>query len=143
MKLALVAGLSALALFVGTLPHAVGAMFSLPTLTFPTQDILTIPCQASIETMKQSAKKIGKEKVMDMYNNKNEWLALYTLWNRESRWDYTAQNPKSSAFGIPQVLNMPIDTPMIEQINLGLKYIEHRYGSPIKALAFHNIHGWY
>jgi hypothetical protein len=35
------------------------------------------------------------------------------------------------------------DTPMVEQIDLGLKYIKHRYGTPSKALAFHNANGWY
>jgi hypothetical protein len=41
------------------------------------------------------------------------------------------------------MLKMPEDNPMLKQIELGLKYIEHRYGSPSKALAFHNRNGWY
>lgn len=138
MKLALIAGLSAIALFVGTLPHIVGAMFSPPI-----REIFLSSCPAPIKTMKQSAKEIGKIKVMAIYHNKYEWLALFTLWNKESKWDYTAKNKKSSAFGIPQMIDMPTNTPMIRQIELGLKYIQHRYGTPTKALAFHNANGWY
>lgn len=138
MKLALIAGLSAVALFVGTLPHIVGAMFSPPI-----REVFLLPCPAPMKTMKQSAKEIGKNKVMAMYHNKYEWLALFLLWNKESKWDYTAKNKRSSAFGIPQMIDMPTDTPMIRQIELGLKYIQHRYGTPTKALAFHNANGWY
>ena len=33
-----------------------------------------------------------------------EWVCLYKLWRAESRFDSEADNPKSSAFGIPQIL---------------------------------------
>jgi len=72
-----------------------------------------------------------------------EWKALDELWYIESRWDYTADNPRSTAYGIPQLLKMDPKTPLIKQIDLGLKYIKHRYGTPTKALKFHNRHGWY
>jgi hypothetical protein len=93
--------------------------------------------------MKRIAKRIAENKVMTTYKSKYEWNALFTLWDRESRWDYTADNPRSTAYGIPQMLNMDEDTPMMRQIDLGLKYIQHRYGTPSKALAFHNRNGWY
>ena len=64
------------------------------------------------------------------------------LWGKESAWNYRADNPNSTAYGIPQILNMTTNNPWI-QINLGLKYIRHRYDQPCKALAFHNNHGWY
>jgi len=41
------------------------------------------------------------------------------------------------------MLNMPENTSVTNQITLGLNYIKHRYGTPTKALAFHNRHGWY
>jgi hypothetical protein len=93
--------------------------------------------------MKKTAKRIGRAKVMAIYKSNYEWKSLYTLWNRESRWDYTADNPTSTAYGIPQMLNMSEKTPIDRQIDLGLKYIKSRYGSPSKALAFHNRNGWY
>jgi hypothetical protein len=97
----------------------------------------------TISEMKKMAKWIAKGKVLEQYRSNHEWQSLFTLWNRESRWDYTANNPRSSAYGIPQMLKMPEDTPMVKQIDLGLKYIKHRYGSPSRALAFHNQNGWY
>ena len=93
--------------------------------------------------MKQMAKAIGEKRVKALYRSQAEWLALHELWDRESKWDYTADNPHSSAYGIPQLLNMAKDTTIVEQINLGLKYIAHRYERPTLALAFHNRNGWY
>jgi hypothetical protein len=133
----------AVVVFVGTLPHTVGAMFSPKSINEMVHMSALHPCEMSIGYMKKAAKRIGREKVMAIYESKYEWKSLYTLWSRESRWDYTANNPTSSAYGIPQMLNMSEDTPMVRQIDLGLKYIEARYGSPSKALAFHNRNGWY
>jgi hypothetical protein len=128
--------------FVGTLPHAVGAMFHRQMDTAK-----VTPCKdighKSISEMKKLAKKIGRQEAMARYKSTHEWKSLFTLWDRESRWDYTADNPRSSAFGIPQLLKMDEKTPMPRQIELGLKYIEHRYDTPSKALAFHNRNGWY
>jgi hypothetical protein len=133
----------AVVVFVGTLPHTVGAMFSPKSINEMVHMSALHPCETSIGYMKKAAKRIGRVKVMAIYESKYEWKSLYTLWSRESRWDYTANNPTSSAYGIPQMLNMSEDTPMVRQIDLGLKYIEARYGSPSKALAFHNRNGWY
>jgi hypothetical protein len=99
-------------------------------------------CKTSSQYMKKLAKKLGRQEVLSRYGD-GEWKPLLTLWNKESRWDYKAKNRHSTAFGIPQMLNMPKDTPMVKQIDLGLKYIKHRYGTPSKALAFHNRHGYY
>lgn len=138
MKLSTKAWIMGMVVFVGTMPHSVANAF------MPTQMVkIAKPCHAPISYMKVSAKRLGKTKVMQMYGSKKEWKALLTLWTKESRWDYTAKNPKSSAFGIPQILRMPHNTPMVRQIDLGLKYIESRYGTPTRALAFHNRNGWY
>ena len=142
MKLTTYAWIMAAVVFVGTLPHAVGAMFlekQIQIVEKCTKPIVLV----SISEMKKMAKQIARGKVLATYKSNYEWKALFTLWNKESRWDYTADNPRSSAYGIPQMLNMPEDTPMLKQIDLGLKYIKHRYGSPSKALAFHNQNGWY
>jgi hypothetical protein len=73
----------------------------------------------------------------------SEYKALLKLWGKESAWDHTADNPKSSAFGIPQILGMKPSTPAPEQIARGLAYIEHRYGKPSVAWAHWRKHGWY
>ena len=71
-----------------------------------------------------------------------QYRCLELLWNKESRWDPRANNPKSSAYGIPQLLKLKAKDPYI-QIDLGLKYIKHRYATPCKALAYHKKTGHY
>ena len=74
--------------------------------------------------------------------NSKEYRCLELLWNRESKWDPRADNPKSSAYGIPQLLKMKELDPY-KQIDLGLKYISHRHITPCKALAYHTKTGHY
>lgn len=71
-----------------------------------------------------------------------EYRCLELLWNRESRWDPRADNPKSSAFGIPQMLRLKVLDPY-RQIDIGLKYIKHKHKTPCKALAYHKAKGHY
>jgi len=84
----------------------------------------------TISQSKKLAKKYAFMKVKQVGWNDREWKALLTLWTKESRWDYTADNPKSSAYGIPQM-------------HLGLKYIKKRYKTPTLALHHHDRKGWY
>ena len=74
--------------------------------------------------------------------NAKQYRCLEVLWNRESRWDPRADNPKSSAYGIPQLLNMRELDPF-KQIDLGIKYITHRHKTPCKALDYHSKRGHY
>lgn len=80
----------------------------------------------------------------------DEWNALYQLWQRESGWSPTADNPTSSAFGIPQAMTSVHDVggrymagDPRAQIKWGLNYISGRYGNPLQALAHSNETGWY
>ena len=79
----------------------------------------------------------------EQWDTKSEFRALSKLWGKESAWDHTADNPKSSAYGIPQLLKLKPETPAPEQIARGLAYIEHRYGKPSVAWAHWRKHGWY
>lgn len=73
----------------------------------------------------------------------NQFACLVELWNHESGWNYTADNPTSDAYGIPQALpgeKMASEgadwaTNPQTQIRWGLKYIKDRpdYGSPCAA----------
>lgn len=127
-------------LMIATTPHAVGA--SLPA-SVKVKDMACLSPALSLWQSKVMAKAEGKKQAMAEWNSKYEWHSLYTLWMQESKWDYTADNKDSTAFGIPQILDMPTDTSIIEQIQLGIKYIKSRYGTPSRALAFHNVNGWY
>jgi hypothetical protein len=129
--------------FVGTLPHTVGAIFIQEKIIKIEREILYRCSSPTMSEMKRAAREVAKIKVSVMYNSKRQWVALEELWDRESRWDYTADNPKSTAYGIPQLLKMDPRTPMVKQIDLGLKYIKHRYKTPVKALEFHDKNGWY
>ena len=70
-----------------------------------------------------------------------QYRCLVLLWHKESRWSATADNPKSSAYGIPQLLKMTERDPY-KQILLGLKYIKARHKTPCLALEHHKK-GWY
>ena len=74
--------------------------------------------------------------------NSRQYLCLEKLWTRESQWNPRADNKRSSAYGIPQLLKLKTKDPYL-QIDAGLKYIAHRHGTPCKALAFHKKHGYY
>ena len=73
--------------------------------------------------------------------NDKQYRCLVELWHKESRWSPIADNPKSTAYGIPQLLKMTERNPY-KQIELGLKYIKHRHKTPCLALAHHKK-GWY
>ena len=71
-----------------------------------------------------------------------QYLCLDALWTKESQWNPRANNKRSSAYGIPQLLKLKTTDPY-KQIDAGLKYIVHRYGTPCKALAHHLKIGHY
>jgi hypothetical protein len=73
----------------------------------------------------------------------NQWSCLDELVWRESKWKIDADNPKSSAFGLFQMLKTPEDTEIEEQTKRGLRYIEHRYKEPCSALRHHDRRNWY
>jgi hypothetical protein len=76
------------------------------------------------------------------YSNKNI-DCLLTLWTRESRFDHLADNKRSTAYGIAQLLRERSSQPSI-QILHGIRYLNHRYeGNACRAIAFHNRRGWY
>ena len=79
---------------------------------------------------------------MQLNYNFKEFYCVSDLWYKESRWQPTAKNSKSSAYGIPQLLNLKSKDPFI-QIDKGLDYIKNRYTTPCNALAFHKKRGWY
>ena len=60
------------------------------------------------------------------------------LWMKESRWSFKANNKKSTAFGIPQILGLKTKDPY-RQIERGLEYVRYRYGTPCKAWKFWKV----
>ena len=100
--------------------------------------IQSVPAKADINAI--DAYKIYAHIKIGSYK---EFVCIEKLWTKESNWRSKAKNKHSSAYGIPQLLNMKETNPY-KQIDLGLKYIDKRYkGSPCKALAHHKKKGWY
>jgi hypothetical protein len=81
----------------------------------------------------------------------SQWSCLDSLWMRESRWDPTARNTSSGAFGIPQALpgskmasaGADWATNPATQIAWGFGYIRDRYGTPCGAWSHSEAVGWY
>ena len=83
--------------------------------------------------------------------SESEFTCLDELWIGESNWRWDADNPTSSAYGIPQAL--PAEkmatagpdwlTNPATQIEWGLGYIRDVYGTPCAANAFKNANNWY
>ena len=91
-----------------------------------------------------SNKEIEKYKLYShiKLTNHKQYLCLEKLWHLESRWNPRADNKRSTAYGIPQLLKLKTNDPY-KQIDAGLIYISKRYSNPCKALAFHLKHGYY
>jgi hypothetical protein len=81
----------------------------------------------------------------------DQFGCLDSLWTRESGWRWNADNPSSSAYGIPQALpgskmssaGSDWATNPVTQITWGLGYIQDRYGSPCSAWAHSEARNWY
>lgn len=79
------------------------------------------------------------------------WPYWLDLGNRESGWRWNADNPSSSAYGIPQALpGSKMSSHGADwAYNAGTQldwmgdYMASVYGSPYKAIQFHNAHNWY
>lgn len=99
----------------------------------------------SIAWDKRLSKSYAKALMKQLYPqwDRSEFKSLGKLWGKESAWNPEAKNPDSSAFGIPQLLNLHPSTPAPLQIERGLAYIEHRYKKPSVAWAHWRNHKWY
>jgi len=81
----------------------------------------------------------------------SQFECLNKLWERESNWRHTADNPKSSAYGIPQALpgskmaseGSDWETNPKTQIRWGLRYIDSRYSNPCNAWQHFTKKNWY
>lgn len=81
----------------------------------------------------------------------DQFGCLDALWTKESGWDPYADNPTSSAYGIPQALpgekmataGADWATNPATQIRWGLGYIRAVYGTPCGAWAQSQAVNWY
>ena len=104
------------------------------------------------EDLSQADPKALARALMPQYGiSSSEFDCLDNLWSSESGWDVHADNPTSSAYGIPQALpgsKMASAGPNWEdnpetQIRWGLGYVKARYGTACEAWFYKQGAGWY
>ena len=94
---------------------------------------------------------IAKALLTEFGFDQDEFECLDPLYDGESHWRVNADNPNSSAYGIPQALpgskmssaGADWATNPVTQIRWGLGYIQDRYGTPCGAWSFKQGHGYY
>lgn len=95
---------------------------------------------------------IARQMMLSQYNWGAAEFACYDrIITQESNWLWYADNPTSSAYGIPQALpgskmasaGADWRTNPATQIKWGLGYVKDRYGTPCAAWSFKQGHGWY
>ena len=106
---------------------------------------------AERKKLEGTPKEIAKNLLADHGWGESQFSCLDSLWTKESRWKVNADNPSSSAYGIPQALpgnrmaayGSDWRTNPVVQIKWGLDYIENTYGSPCSAWSHSQAKGWY
>jgi hypothetical protein len=99
----------------------------------------------------KAAQEYARKRLVAKGLGDNEFQCLVDLWDRESKWNVSAANGDSGAFGIPQALpgkKMSVfgddwKTNFATQIKWGLSYIKGRYETPCKAWSHSEQTGWY
>jgi len=94
---------------------------------------------------------IGRAMLAQFGWGMDQWSPLDALWNKESGWRTNAQNPNSSAYGIPQSLpgskmasaGADWRTNPATQERWGMGYIAGRYHTPAGAWAHSQAFNWY
>jgi hypothetical protein len=92
---------------------------------------------------------IGRALLPEYGFSADQFPCLDALYISESDWRVDADNPTSSAYGIPQALTSLHELPpgyMTDaevQIRWGLEYIQDSYGSPCSAWEFKQSNNWY
>jgi flagellar biosynthesis GTPase FlhF len=111
--------------------------------------------RASRDAARKELEGTPKEIAFNLLDNhgwsESQFSCLDKLWTKESRWKVNADNPTSSAYGIPQALpgrrmaayGSDWRTNPVTQIKWGLDYIEDAHGSPCEAWAHSKAKNWY
>ena len=119
------------------------------------QEVTTAPVDEVVVTGTQERPKdprsIGQAMAAARGWTGSQWTCLEKLWTKESNWNPTADNPTSSAYGIPQSLpgskmaskGADWATNPATQIAWGLDYIAGSYGSPCGAWSHSQATNWY
>ena len=107
--------------------------------------------QAAAITPSGSPEQVAERMLSQFGWSSSQFSCLQPLWEHESGWSMTAENPSSGAYGIPQALpaaqmasaGADWQANAATQIRWGLTYIQGRYGSPCGAWAHEEADNWY
>jgi hypothetical protein len=107
--------------------------------------------KAAVTTPSGSPEQIAERMLSQFGWSSSQFSCLQPLWEHESGWSVTAENPTSGAYGIPQSLpaaqmasaGADWQNSAPTQIRWGLTYIQGRYGSPCGAWAHEESDNWY
>jgi hypothetical protein len=107
--------------------------------------------QAAVTAPSGSPEQIAERMLGQFGWSSGQFSCLQPLWEHESGWNMTAENPTSGAYGIPQALpasqmssaGADWQTDAATQIRWGLTYIQDRYGSPCGAWSHEQEVNWY
>ena len=99
----------------------------------------------------QDPRTIARAMLPDFGFGSDQFSCLDSLYVSESDWNVHADNPSSSAYGIPQALpgskmataGSDWENNAATQIRWGLGYIKSSYGTPCSAWSFKQGHNWY
>ena len=105
----------------------------------------------AVTTPSGSPQQIAERMLGQFGWSSSQFSCLQPLWEHESGWSVTAENPTSGAYGIPQSLpgaqmasaGADWHSNAATQIRWGLTYIQGRYGSPCGAWAHEESDNWY
>jgi hypothetical protein len=109
------------------------------------------PAQQTSTAASGSPEQIAKAMLRSFGWSSSQFSCLYPLWEHESGWSVTAENPGTGAYGIPQAVpgakmasaGPDWQTSAATQIRWGLEYIKGMYGSPCGAWDHEQATGWY
>jgi hypothetical protein len=107
--------------------------------------------RAAVAPQSGSPEQVAEQMLSQFGWSSSQFSCLQPLWEHESGWNLTAENPTSGAYGIPQSLpgsqmssaGADWQTDAATQVRWGLTYIHGRYGSPCGAWSHEISVGWY
>jgi len=133
----------------GMLVTAIGFVLMMPSKPKVEVESYVSPLR-SLDTAGVTIEEHTPESYAQSLVSEQEYEALFELIMLESSWKSDAQNPKSSAYGLGQLLDQTWDLVGIEksdnfkiQLIATHKYVMDRYGSWVKALEFRKRNGYY
>ncbi|WP_298801650.1 hypothetical protein [uncultured Pseudokineococcus sp.] len=106
---------------------------------------------AASRSAQRDPRGVAASMVADRGWSSDQMSCLDQLWTKESGWQFDADNPTSSAYGIPQALpgskmasaGADWETNPVTQITWGLQYIADVYGTPCSAWSHSQATNWY